>query len=161
MLLPSNGEISISVLQTTRQSESAKLGAVGQHSWRKLAYIPYSCPLPGQSKVVSNVTQKQPASGGRTEPCVLTERGLHRDGRRLLGLLAQAKDVDGLDPEHVALSWDQSVDHEPESTAVLPGLWLLVRSAEQGCSSGLYLFCLKGLWLQGNQSLAPTTRPSM
>lgn len=68
---------------------------------------------------MSNVLHKQPAWMSRIEPSVLTERGLHGDGRRLLRLLAQAKDVDGLDPKHVTLSWDQSVDHEPETRIVL------------------------------------------
>lgn len=54
---------------------------------------------------------------------VLTERGLHGDGGRLLRLLAQAKDVGGLHPEHVALSGDQSVDHEPASTTAVSCSW--------------------------------------
>lgn len=119
MFLSSDDEISISVLQKTRQSESAKLETVGEHSGSKLAYIPYSCALPGQSELVNNVLYTQPVSMSRIEPSVLTERGLHRDGRRLLRLLAQAKDVDSLDPKHVALSRDQSVDHEPETRTVL------------------------------------------
>lgn len=44
-----------------------------------------------------------------------TERRLHGDRTRLLGLVAEAEEVDGLDTEDVGLSWDQAVDHEPET----------------------------------------------
>lgn len=45
---------------------------------------------------------------------VLTEGRLHSDGGGLLRLLTEAVDVDSLDAEHVGLTWDQAVDHEPD-----------------------------------------------
>lgn len=44
-----------------------------------------------------------------------TEGRLHSDGRRILRLLTEAKDVHSLDSEHIGLSWDQAMDHKPEA----------------------------------------------
>lgn len=56
----SDSEIYSSMLQTTVQSQRDKWGAVGQHSGKKLVYIPYSCPLPGQSDVISQILYNPP-----------------------------------------------------------------------------------------------------
>lgn len=51
-----------------------------------------------------------------SEPAVpLTEGRLHGDGRRLLRLVAEAEQVDGLHTEHVALPWDQAMHHKPDT----------------------------------------------
>lgn len=56
----------------------------------------------------------------------LTERRLHSDGRGLLRLLAEAKDIDGLDTKHVGLSWDQAVHHKPETHHFIFSVLLLM-----------------------------------
>lgn len=112
---------------------------------------------------------------------VLTEGRLHSDGGRLLRLLTEAVDVDSLDAEHVGLTWDQAVDHEPDrhryfklssqrrskqtrkQTAKIPPPPSMCPppSMSPPRSPVVYLVCLKGLWLQGNHSFDPTTRASM
>lgn len=105
------------------------MGSSGSAQWEKLVYIPYSCPLPGQSDVIGQILYNPPvfyASHHLLQPreaelftFVLTERRLHRDGSGLLRLLAQSKDIDSLDAKHVALTWDQAVDNKPETNRVL------------------------------------------
>lgn len=108
---------------------------------------------------------------------VLTEGRLHSDGGGLLRLLTEAVDVDSLDAEHVGLTWDQAVDHEPDRHRYFK-LSTQRRSKQTRKQTAkitppppsmcppprppvVYLVCLKGLWLQGNHSFDPTTRASM
>lgn len=134
--------INSSVIKTIMQSESdqnGNSGSVGRGV--TISYVPYSTPLPGQSHETSHIFgrtywfyynfnlvivifQKQSSSkiilsliallAELNINEVLTEGGLRNNGRGLLRGLAEAVQVDGLDTEHVVLTWGKAMDHKPD-----------------------------------------------